>query len=139
MANEVIEAKKLEPFQPLSSETTMNIPVERAREVKRSLAHKSGEGIIRVVLFYGMEKMLTQAADALLKMIEEPPSNTVLVLTTQRPERLLPTIQSRSQKIKIDNNPPSAVIEYMKENYDLSDNHLKLLSHTASGSIGRAL
>ena len=139
MAMAVIEAKKNEPFQPLSSETTMNIPVERAREVKKSLAHMSAEGIIRVVLFYGMEKMLTQAADALLKMIEEPPSNTVLILTTQRPERLLPTIQSRAQKIRLERVPDSMLAEYLQSHYDLSEKQATITARLAEGRPGRAI
>ena len=101
LTNEVIAQKREEPFGILTSSTSTNIPIALAREVKKNLALKAPSGIKRVVIFYKMEKMLSASADALLKIIEEPPEDSILILICSKPDDLLPTIQSRAQKIKI--------------------------------------
>jgi len=139
LTNEILEIKKAEPFKILSASSYTSIPIAMAREIQKRLAHKPGEGITRVVMFYQMEKMLLASADALLKLIEEPPPETVIVLTTYNPEALLPTILSRSQKIKLDRVPVNVMTDYMKENYDLSENRALLFAGISEGSLGRAV
>lgn len=139
LTSEFMEEKRQEPFKILSSTRSVNIPIALAREIKKSLSLKAGSDIKRVVIFYQMEEMNFTAADALLKMIEEPPADTVIILICDNPESLLPTIQSRSQKIKIDNNKVDDIEKYLIENYHLSENQASLLANISEGSIGRAI
>jgi len=139
LTNEYIEAKRREPFRIVSSPTGANIPIATAREIKRRLSRKAPEEITRVVLFYRMEKMLAASADALLKLIEEPPEDTVVVLTAERPDSLLPTIQSRSQKIRMERIPGRTIKRYLTERYDLRENRAQLLARVSDGSLGKAL
>jgi DNA polymerase-3 subunit delta' len=136
---DILEAKRKEPFSIISSAQSTNIPIETAREIRRSLSLRSGHGITRVAIFYEMEKMRTASADALLKLIEEPPPKTVLVLISRRPEALLPTIQSRSQKIRISRVPKEVTEEYLQKTYDLSENRGRLLSRICDYSPGRSI
>ncbi len=135
---EAIQIKKDEPFALLTSARTTNIPISVAREIKKSLSLRHDKGIIRVVLFYKMEQMKGASADALLKMIEEPPEDTVIVLIVGKTDSLLPTIQSRSQKIKIPMLSSENIKEYLLEHTDATDHQASLLSKISEGSLGKA-
>lgn len=136
---EAIQIKKEEPFALLTSARTTNIPISLAREIKKKLALRHDKGQIRVVLFYKMEQMNKASADALLKMIEEPPADTVILLIADKPDSLLPTIQSRSQKIKVPLLSSDHIKEYLLENANATDYQASLLSKISEGSLGQAL
>jgi len=139
LTSEFIEEKRQEPFKILTSSRSVNIPIALAREIKKSLSLKAGSDIKRVVIFYQMEEMNFTAADALLKMIEEPPADTVIILICDNPDSLLQTIQSRSQKIKIDGNNIEDIKMYLIEKHKLSENKALLLANISEGSVGRAI
>lgn len=139
LTNEYLETKKEEPYAILTSTRSTNIPIALAREIKKNLSLLSVKNQVRIVIFYQMEKMNKASADALLKMIEEPPERTVIILIADKPDSLLPTIQSRAQKIKIPENSPERIKEYLLEHYEVTENRADLLSKISEGSIGRAI
>jgi DNA polymerase-3 subunit delta' len=139
LTNEILQVKREEPFKILSSTASTTIPVAVARDIKKKLSYRSTEGITRVVLFYQMERMLAASADALLKLIEEPPPDTVIILTAERPESLLPTIQSRAQKVRLHRIPEEAIVSYLTEKHNLPDTKAKLLARISQGSLGQAV
>jgi DNA polymerase III delta prime subunit len=139
LTNDAIEQKRREPFGLLDRTRPISIPIELARKIKRHLAISGQTGITRVVLFYQMESMRVASADALLKMIEEPPAGTVIILTAIQPERLLPTILSRAQKVRLERLPESMVVEYLKARYSVSEKTALLLSRVCERSLGRAV
>jgi len=139
LTNKILQIKRAEPFKILSSTANTHIPISVAREIKKNLSLKAGEGSTRIVLFYQMEKMLAASADALLKLIEEPPKDTVIILIAERPESLLPTIQSRAQKVRLGRVPEGALMDYLTERYELPGVKAKLLSRISQGSLGRAI
>lgn len=77
------------------------IRVDDARAAIRFLAMTPAEGGWRFVLVDGAEAMRPEAANAILKTLEEPPPRAVLVLTTASPDRLLPTILSRVRRLDL--------------------------------------
>ena len=77
------------------------IAVAQAREILDTLSLSALEGGYRAVLVYLPEKMNQEAANRLLKMIEEPPALTQFVLITHAPEKVLVTIRSRCQTLRI--------------------------------------
>ncbi len=139
LTNEILANRRREPFCRLSAMATTNIPIATAREIKRSLSRKAPDGSTRLALFDRMEKMRADSADALLKMIEEPPSDTVIVLTAERPESLLPTIQSRAQRIRLERISLDAIEQYLIQNHDLSEKRARLLARISDGSLGQAI
>ncbi|UCC45589.1 MAG: hypothetical protein JSU65_06635 [Candidatus Zixiibacteriota bacterium] len=139
LINEFLEQRRREPFRILTARVPVNIPIDRAREIKKSLSLKNAGGFRRVVLFSHMHRMKTASADALLKMIEEPPADTVIILTAEKPEMLLPTIQSRAQKIRLDRVPEAMAVEYLVSNYDLAAERARLMVRIASGNLGRSI
>ncbi len=139
LTNEIVADKRKEPFAILSSESSTNIPVSVAREIKKRLGLRSAEGMTRLVIFYQMERMKTASTDALLKLIEEPPQDTVIILISRKPDSLLPTIQSRSLKLRADMIPTATIEKYLEEHYEVTEKKAKLLARIAEGSIGRAI
>ena len=83
--------------------------------------------------------MLASSADSLLKLIEEPPPNTVIILTSKNPDNLLPTIQSRSQRIHFQHIRPNLIADYLQHRYDINVEKAELIARLAEGSLGRAI
>ena len=77
------------------------ISVYEARSILEKLSLSAVEGGYRTVVVYLPEKMNPQAANALLKMVEEPPENTLFLLVTHQPERVLTTIFSRCLFLRV--------------------------------------
>jgi len=77
------------------------IPVAEASEIIRKLSLKSFESDFKIMIIWLPEKMNAETANKLLKMIEEPPARTLFILVSEEDDRLLPTITSRCQHIRI--------------------------------------
>ena len=88
-----------------------NISVNEARSILDRLSLSAVEGGFRTVVMYLPEKMNVQAANALLKMIEEPPRQTLFLLITQAPEKVLVTISSRCLHMRVQPLSPEAEAE----------------------------
>lgn len=88
-----------------------NISVNEARSILERLSLTAVEGGWRTVVMYLPEKMNAQAANALLKMVEEPPQQTLFLLITQAPEKVLVTISSRCLQLRVQPLSPEADAE----------------------------
>ncbi len=88
-----------------------NISVQEARSILERLSLSAVEGGYRTVVMYLPEKMNGQAANALLKMVEEPPQKTLFLLITQAPEKVLLTISSRCLQLRVQPLTPEAEAE----------------------------
>ena len=79
------------------------VSIEEIREIQKFIKLKTigSQNVRRVVCIYGGEHMSTEAQNALLKVLEEPPVDTLLILATQHYESLLPTIRSRAQALSL--------------------------------------
>ena len=85
-----------------------NISVHEARSILDRLSLSAVEGGYRTVVLYLPEKMNAQAANALLKMVEEPPQSTLFLLITHAPEKVLVTIASRCLHLRVQPLSPEA-------------------------------
>lgn len=79
---------------------TATIPIEEVRRLREFLSHRSAGGW-RVVIVDAADELNNYAANALLKALEEPPANTVFLLISSEPGRLLPTIRSRCRRLDL--------------------------------------
>lgn len=77
------------------------ISVDEIERLLNTFSLSSYEGGAKVLIIWGIDYMNTDASNKFLKFLEEPPADTYLILTTERPENLLDTIRSRCQEIKI--------------------------------------
>jgi len=137
--SEYIERKREEPYRIITSARQQTISVESAYDIRRKISMKPSSGVKRVVLFYQMEKMLTASADALLKMIEEPPPETIIIMTAVDPGALLPTIRSRAQQVRFLPLSEEEIVQYLSDKYQIGREKASFAAHLAEGSLGQAL
>lgn len=116
------------------------IRVDDVRAAIRFLAMTPAEGGWRFVLVDGAELMQPQAANALLKTLEEPPPRSVVMLTTAAPDRLLPTIRSRCRRLDLAPLPSDALAPVLARILpEMPEAERASLARIAEGSPGRAL
>lgn len=116
-----------------------NIKIEQVRELDRLFSFKAVEGKHRVTVVRRAETMTEEAANAFLKLLEEPPLGNILVLTVTEPSDLLPTILSRCQRVSFRPFPASLIEAWLVDNRGVETDKASLLSRVAAGSLGRAL
>jgi DNA polymerase-3 subunit delta' len=116
------------------------IVVDDVRRVTDFLRLTPAEGGWRVVVVDGAEELNRNAANALLKVLEEPPPRAVLLLTCAAPGRLLPTIRSRCRRLRLA-ALPDAAMERLLGLYlpEMAEDERSRLVTLAEGSPGRAL
>lgn len=105
---EILWAEK--PDKPSSE-----IKVDQIRELADFLYIGSHRGRLRVALVHPAEDMNENAANALLKGLEEPPAGAVFILVSHRPAQLLPTVRSRCVAVPVPLPPPEAAMEWLVE------------------------
>jgi DNA polymerase III subunit delta' len=115
------------------------IKVEQVRSVIDEVYYRPFEGNYRVYIFKNAERMREQAANALLKTLEEPPSTSIIILITSSLDSLLPTIRSRTIKLNFTPLPIDVLSAYLNINYPRPEMQQQLLINLAQGSIGHAL
>ena len=96
-------------------EESKQIRIEQARELSAHLALASHQGGYKVALIDPADALNWNAANALLKTLEEPPSRTVLILVAQQPSRLPATILSRCQRVRIRVPERAPTVQWLTE------------------------
>ena len=127
-------------YDPRRRRLRSEIVVEDAREIGTFLHLTPAEGGWRVVIVDGADEMNRNAANALLKILEEPPRRALLLLVAHSPGRLLPTIRSRCRRLLLTALPAATVLQLLSQyRPDLSDGDARAIAGLAGGSIGAAL
>ena len=113
------------------------LKVDQIREVRKTLTYKPYQSKYRVALFLRFHEANDNAANALLKTLEEAPSYAVLILTADNPEQLLPTILSRCEVLRL---RPLKLEEVQRdlESRGVESGRAKLIAHISSGRPGYA-
>ena len=127
-------------YKALGVETKQGMIYEKeSAEILRKLSLKPfGDGY-KVMIIWQPEKMNAACANKLLKLLEEPPVQTVFLLVSEHPEQLLPTIQSRVQLIRVSGLPNSTVAEALQRHSQLSETEASDIARIAHGSYLQAL
>lgn len=116
------------------------IVVDDVRDIRNFISLTPAENGYRVVIIDGAEDMNKNAANALLKMLEEPPPRTIFLLVCHAPGRLLPTIRSRCRTLTLRPLSDETVAALLRRHKpDLPPDETAALLRIADGSIGRAL
>lgn len=102
------------PATSTSSNPVLSIKIDALREMYRSLSETSQFGGYRVALIEDAEKMPVQAANSLLKTLEEPGPDTLLVLVSSHPHRLPVTVRSRCQSIRFPVPETATAMEWLQ-------------------------
>lgn len=114
------------------------LKVDQVREARRALTLKPYQSKYRVALFLRFQEANDNAANALLKTLEEAPSYAVLILTADYPEALLPTIVSRCEVLRLRPLPIESVASLLKQ-HGADNDKANLFAHVSSGRPGYAL
>jgi DNA polymerase-3 subunit delta' len=89
------------PYDLSGKRFMASIPVDEVRRLRSFLSHRAAEGSWRVVIVDAADDLNINAANALLKSLEEPPERTVFVLISSEPGRLLNTVRSRCRRLEL--------------------------------------
>ncbi|OAN44017.1 DNA polymerase III subunit delta' [Paramagnetospirillum marisnigri] len=116
------------------------IVVEDVRGIGAFMSLTPAEGGWRVVIIDSADEMNRNAANAVLKVLEEPPRNALMLLVSHSPGRLLPTIRSRCRRLMLQPLPEATVAELLAEQRpELAGADRDALARLGEGSIGKAL
>ncbi|MFC2171167.1 DNA polymerase III subunit delta' [Acidobacteriota bacterium] len=115
------------------------IKIEHLRELSRELTFRPFSGAKRVAIIENADKMRPEAANAMLKTLEEPPEDTVIILVTSHSEALLPTVRSRCKKIPFGRLSRREVEHLLIDRHSMDPDEAALLSRISEGSLHNAL
>lgn len=115
------------------------IKIERIRELTKSLAYPPYESERRVIVLENVHTMRAEAANSLLKTLEEPPAGNVLILTAETSKNVLPTIHSRCQVIPFFPLSVAETSRVLMDSHGVGEEKARLLARLSEGSPGKAL
>lgn len=121
------------------SALSQDIRVDEVRKLKGFLHLSSTEGGRRVVIVDAADEMNTQAANALLKLLEEPPARVTFLLIAHQPARLLPTIRSRCRELRLGTLAPEEMAEALAAEGAQEIEDPAALAALSGGSVGEAV
>ncbi len=108
-------------------------------ELVRKLSLKSSQGGYKVSIIWLPERMNIECANKLLKLIEEPPTQTVFLMVCQEPDKLLETIRSRVQRIDVKKLPDDIIRQGLIERRGIDEESARRISRMSNGSWMKAL
>ena len=112
--------------------------IDQVRDLKRDAAYPPYEGRWKVFIIEDTEQMRAEAANSLLKVLEEPPARTVLILLSESTEGLLPTLVSRAQLVRFALVPTAEIMDALTARR-VSAAQARYLAAVACGRVGAAL
>jgi DNA polymerase-3 subunit delta' len=110
-----------------------------ASEIIKKLSLKTFESDFKILILWLPEKMHIATANKLLKLIEEPPEKTLFILVSEEPDKVIPTILSRCQLVKVPSFKSEDIITYISKHYNVNGKMAADISSVANGSIVRSL
>jgi DNA polymerase-3 subunit delta' len=127
-------------YDPRRRRLRSDIIVEDTRAIAGFFRLTAAEEGWRIVIIDGAEEMNRNAANALLKILEEPPRRGLLLLVSHGPGRLLPTVRSRCRHFPLAALSPPLVLQLVQQyRPELAQSEAEALAGLAEGSVGRAV
>lgn len=126
---------------PNEKETALSqvISVEEVRKMKSFFALSAADGGQRTAIIDSLDEMNTAAANALLKLLEEPPANVTFLLVAHQPARLLPTIRSRCRELRLSPLSPADLADALTQaGGEIAPEDRTALAELSGGSVGEA-
>ncbi len=112
----------------------LNIPIAECHDIIKKLSYKAFEAETKVLIMW-LPEFLDRSGNSLLKIIEEPPANTLFILVAQNQEQILTTILSRTQIVKIPKLSDAEIENYLIDTAQLSENQATEYSFLADGNL----
>ncbi|MFQ5612099.1 MAG: ATP-binding protein [Anaerolineae bacterium] len=140
---ECLSCRKIEgghhPDVQVLDDAEAALRIDQIRSLQRDLSLSPHEGRYRVAILCNFERATLEAANALLKTLEEPASPVVLILTALEPGHLLPTIVSRCQGLSLRPLPVSQIAGVLVTRWGVPEAQAALLSQLSAGRLGWAI
>jgi DNA polymerase-3 subunit delta' len=141
---EELVSRRSDPLYPTGTNETTGIYLAHVQIIRRMAAARPAMGSRKVFVIGDAEALVPQeaspeAANALLKVLEEPPADTTVILTAADPEVLLPTVRSRLLPVRMRPLAEQAVADFLVQHRDLPPASAAVIARLAQGSIGRGL
>ena len=140
LVTEAIAKKAEDHFHKIKIPKSSRILIQSIRELRKTLYLKSEPSGRKIVLIFDAHLLsvgIGEAANALLKILEEPPENTTLILVTDHVELLLPTILSRCQRVGIPRLNDIFIRDWLQIKM-VKDSEIQLLAGLSQGNIHQA-
>ncbi|HPS64213.1 MAG TPA: hypothetical protein PK447_01410 [Ignavibacteria bacterium] len=135
---EEINLKIRDSYHTINIPKANNIRIDSIKQIKHDIYLTPDKGRKKVFLISRADMMNIQSANSLLKILEEPPGDSVLILTTSKINSLPPTIIGRCQKIIFDYLSDDDIKSYIKElKPGIDDNELNYFAYLSEGSISK--
>ena len=115
------------------------IGVDEAEDIVKKLSLKSFEGGFKVMIIWMAEKMNTSASNKLLKLIEEPPSQTIFLLVTEDEGQILNTISSRCQALHFPRLSEQDIAKALVDRESATETEAQRIAYQAEGNYNKAL
>ncbi|MFQ6607664.1 MAG: ATP-binding protein [Fidelibacterota bacterium] len=138
---EQIKLKSNDPYIKVRLPRSNTILINSIREVREKIYLKAIEVGRKVVLIFDADLLMTgegSSANALLKILEEPPPDSTFILTTDYPERLVETISSRCQQVFFPPVPVAVIEDYLRSSTGKPAEEARLIAHLAQGNVRMA-
>lgn len=138
LLTELLGKKGEDLYVKLELPRAKTILINSIREIRKKLYLKAVESGQKMVLIFEAEKLMSQqgeSANALLKVLEEPPLGTTFILCTEYPERLFETIRSRCQSIYFPPVTEPEIAYHLEEDSQLSQEESMLIAHFSQGNV----
>jgi DNA polymerase-3 subunit delta' len=113
--------------------------VKESDEIIRKLSLKSSQGGYKIMIIWLPEKMNVECSNKLLKLLEEPPTQTIFLLISEAPNMLLETILSRTQRFNINGIEEGKIAEVLQTQYGIQPNDAINIAHRCEGNFLKAL
>ncbi len=139
-----LEARRADPLRPTATAEPVGIFLAQVQTLRRLAGVRPAMGRRKVFLVGAAERLVPQesspeAANALLKLLEEPPPETTLILTASDPDALLDTIRSRLLPVRLRPLPVDEVVAFLVRHGGADEPLARTAARLSEGSIGRAL
>jgi DNA polymerase-3 subunit delta' len=134
-----LENKKETPWQEFFFSGTISLRIDSIRMLQNRISLSRNEANYKICLIERAELMNVNAANAFLKTLEEPPDDVVIILTTSKPEALLPTIISRCQKVSFQKLSRQVIEKELTDKRGCELITAKTIARIADGNMEKAL
>ncbi len=113
--------------------------IDQVRAMQRQLTYRPMEGHYKVCILTDADRMTTQAANSMLKTLEEPPGDTVIILITAKYDAILLTIRSRCRPLKFGHVPLESLARELTRRAMLPDSLARQIAILSSGNVSKAI
>ncbi len=134
----ILQEVMQDPYGYPLPEPTTTLSIDRIRDLQKRFAYGTFEGAWRTAVILHADHMRDQAANALLKTLEEPPDGSLLILIAPSSDALLPTLVSRCQVLRFSPLSSQDVVEALMEQASVEADRAWFIARASGGSLRRA-